>query len=620
MVVPRPLLRFVAGAALLAACTQYELRADPPRVDAPPEDEHPPCGVGLPAAAVDIDERCVEPAGRARDARPVVEWAKSTWEVAPDSVNIMMAPVVGSLTDDDGDDDADADDEPDIVVVTYGDYDEWPSFGTLRAVRGRDGAELWSVTDALLQPQGGVALGDLDGDGWTDIVALGADAVLRFDGAGRLVWVSEYAGDTMGRADAPSIADLDGDGLAEIVVGAAVFDADGVLVGRGMYGQAVADYTHAASFAVDVDGDGQAEVVTGNALYRRDGSTIWHNEQEDGYPAVADLDGDGLAEIVVTGNARMRIQGPDGVVRCSAGLQGAGGGTGGGPPSVGDLDGDGLLEVGVASATTYDVFDRYCRLVWTANTTDGSSACTSSLLVDLHADGAPEVVYADHESIHVFAGADGAVLATGSEHSNRTWIEYPTFADVDLDGSGEIVVANSVVNGRGAPGLTVYGDADGAWGPARPIWNQHAFHGTNVEDDGSIPPAAPFGGGFRAAAFTALGTPRPNLQPSLDALCLDACDDGRVTAWVGVRNVGRADAEGTRVLLQSAEREGTPITLAAWDAGPIPAGERLASVPVVVDAPEGTARLFVVVDPSAEVAECVEDDNEEHSVDSVCAD
>ena len=36
-------------------------------------------------------------------------------------------------------------------------------------------------------------------------------------------------------------------------------------------------------------------------------------------------------------------------------------------------------------------------------------------------------------------------------------------------------------------GIAVIGDLNESWAPARKIWNQHGYHITNVNNDGSIP-------------------------------------------------------------------------------------------------------------------------------------
>ena len=86
-----------------------------------------------------------------------------------------MTPIVASLTDDNGDGNIDEDDDPDILAVTYG------GTGTLRAVNGADGTELWSATNQGLQGQGAIAAGDIDGDGIVEIVACTSSAVRPAD-------------------------------------------------------------------------------------------------------------------------------------------------------------------------------------------------------------------------------------------------------------------------------------------------------------------------------------------------------------------------------------------------------------------------------------------------------
>ena len=75
-----------------------------------------------------------------------------------------------------------------------------------------------------------------------------------------------------------------------------------------------------------------------------------------------------------------------------------------------------------------------------------------------------------------------AQLTTGKRGS-WTAIEFPSVADVDNDGSAEILVVNVSM----APTLQVIADAGDRWIPARRIWNQHAYHITNVREDGTIP-------------------------------------------------------------------------------------------------------------------------------------
>jgi hypothetical protein len=125
---------------------------------------------------------------------------------------------------------------------------------------------------------------------------------------------------------------------------------------------------------------------------------------------------------------------------------------------------------------------------------------TGSSVFDFEHDGKAEVVYGDECYTRVYDGTTGKTLFEAPRPS-CTVHENPVIADVDKDGRAEIVVAtNSVCNivcpwgphnpTDGTPrrhGLTVYKDLRDRWVSTRPIWNQHAYHVTNVNDDGSIP-------------------------------------------------------------------------------------------------------------------------------------
>ena len=71
--------------------------------------------------------------------------------------------------------------------------------------------------------------------------------------------------------------------------------------------------------------------------------------------------------------------------------------------------------------------------------------------------------------------------------TSGTLFEYPSIADVDNDGSAEILV----VGYSSVPAIRVFGDVTDGWVSARRIWNQHSYHVTNVREDGSIPQIEP---------------------------------------------------------------------------------------------------------------------------------
>jgi len=171
-----------------------------------------------------------------------------------------------------------------------------------------------------------------------------------------------------------------------------------------------------------------------------------------------------------------------------------------GPPTVADFDGDGFAEVGTASSTAYVVFDFQCTgdplpdgcdpdhewVRWMVENDDCSSRATGSSVFDFEGDGSAEVVYADETAFRIFRGSDGAILYEDTTHSSNTRLEMPIVVDVDNDGKSEVVIPEPNTDpSRG--GLEVWEDSDNNWVRTRRIWNQHAYHVTNVTEDGQIP-------------------------------------------------------------------------------------------------------------------------------------
>ena len=147
-------------------------------------------------------------------------------------------PIVVNLTDDNGDGLINADDIPDIVVPVEALTNQLR--GEVKAISGADGTELFTAgAPDLVSPWSELAAGDIDGDGRPEIVAVHSDGnhLIAFEHTGAQKWISDanamprFGAQFVGGA--VSIANLDGAGAPEIIVGASVFDANGRLLADG---------------------------------------------------------------------------------------------------------------------------------------------------------------------------------------------------------------------------------------------------------------------------------------------------------------------------------------------------------------------------------------------------
>ncbi len=247
-------------------------------------------------------------------------------------------PAIGNL---------DLDAEPEIVI----NMDE-----TL-AVFEPDGHIAWTFNDVdgLTMP----LLVDLTGDGLLDILFHDWNNTLYlYDynlGNPQLVWTAVFANHPHGYG-APAVADLDGDGTAEVAIATetvlyAVNGEDG-----SVQWSAPLDPGRTGGVTIaDLDGDGNMELVTsslfnGGTLYafEADGTLKWSAAALDTSPlnvSTADLDGDGAYEILWNGvNQGFTIyDGSTGTVRFNDPLVFST--TGSDVPVAADVDLDGYAEV-----------------------------------------------------------------------------------------------------------------------------------------------------------------------------------------------------------------------------------------------------------------------------------
>jgi hypothetical protein len=279
----------------------------------------------------------------------------------------------------------------------------------------------------------------------------------------------------------------------------------------------------------DLDGDGKPEVISGNKIF--DGAT-GHDRTpasvagftKGTYDAIGDFNKDGWPDLVMvqsdSGDEKVAVVDVKhdtfllGPIAIPSGW--------GGPPTVADFDGDGVPDFGTAGPRTYHVFSLDCMktpkpakcrgamagVLWQAQTKDVSSGGTASSVFDFNGDGRAEVVYRDECWLRVYNGPDGKTVFARAITSG-TALELPVVADVDNDGHADLIVPSDSIQGSGycadqnperdtgqphtgvTQGVFVFKDPMNRWMPSRPLWNQHTYHITNINDDGSIPASEP---------------------------------------------------------------------------------------------------------------------------------
>ena len=149
-----------------------------------------------------------------------------------------------------------------------------------------------------------VVLVDVNGDHKPDLVAMNATgATVQFNaGNGTFDPLTQYPEYTVEKASSLSVADVNGDGSPDLVIGG---DYLSVLLGTGSgtFGAQV-DYTVTGpAITGDVDGDGKPDVVTGWGVLKNHGNGTFDEAVAFSVASqsfwIGDLNGDGVPDLVV---------------------------------------------------------------------------------------------------------------------------------------------------------------------------------------------------------------------------------------------------------------------------------------------------------------------------------
>ena len=403
----------------------------------------------------------------------------------------------------------------------------------------------FNIQDSIYNSNGPYAIGKYplpDGTMQGAIFVHGYDKKIRsYTINGTLLNVSDRATSCDGMV---SIADFNGDGYPEVYTGSDIFDAatlkwlcSGPENGNKGLGYRGAAYGvvnfhlcyFAMSLASNVLGDTRQELICGNTIYNVNivsrtnpalnsvttalTVTPPSGYSQDGHTSLADFDLDGECEVLVVrddtddhtystcymyaykpSNGQILFQN---TVQCLCT----------GYPLIGNIDDDPHPEIVFLEKQNSNPMYLYC---WRYTTQNGlttvwqqphndTSGQTGITLFDFNQDNIMELVYRDSENLRIINGS-GKSHITGNDTicpynlyarmmGAGTGCEYPIVADINGDGSAEIVTTGlldqtGILSGDG--GIHVFGNL-GNWATARKVWNQYMYHVTNVNEDLTIP-------------------------------------------------------------------------------------------------------------------------------------
>ncbi|MBQ9816592.1 MAG: VCBS repeat-containing protein [Proteobacteria bacterium] len=346
-----------------------------------------------------------------------------------------------------------------------------------------------------------LSVANIDGKDKPEIITNDGVASIVTDGSGnkKLEWREGCKNVSLGY---PHAADLDGDTIMELVTGPAILNDHCQTLASGGSGGHIAianlmpsgddaattgELIPEIAHAISGVGGGQFEfwkvykVDQGGGNYKWSMSKAWN----------APIPVDQKREIYTSNNCP-----GSGAWVCQSGA---------GTPVIADFNKDGTPDIGVAARYYYIVYSNDGtpnggKVLWAdSKTIDYSSASTGSSVFDFEGDGIAEVVYGDEQHLHIYSGSGSGVDNDGDGYNDpkeifsvanwsATGQEYPIVVDVDNDGSTEIVIASDLLtNNNETVGVRAFEDPGGQWVRTRRIWNQHYYHVTNINEDGTVP-------------------------------------------------------------------------------------------------------------------------------------
>lgn len=414
--------------------------------------------------------------------------------------------------------------------------------GLYNVLDGKTGQFKFSIQGAGSQEL--AAVGDIDGDGLPDIVVTAHDGIRVYSNLGVLKKTLPAQLNFSGwSSDAyhPIIADLDQDGIPEIIQNNKIFTyTDGLIKDNLPSGQSQA--------VADINSDGFLDIIGLSGAADHQGNELYKFTDNNNrnivlkFLAVGDVLGAKTPQIVaVYGSYVMVIDAKTGrtIGQYSAPS------SSGGPPVIADFDGDGIADIGLARTYNYVVMRGDGSVIWNTPISD-SSGGTGSTVFDFDNDGKTEAVHFDEQFLRIYDAATG-VERIKIPNNTATAHEYPIVGDFDGDGHADILITST------GNGTRMISSKNKDWADTRNIWNQYSYHVTNINDDLSVPK-------IESNSWDIHNTYRANLIPGvnvtaasdLTASYLQIKDNGSSTASRFTARIGNAGGKPVD--------KGTPIS------------------------------------------------------------
>ena len=357
----------------------------------------------------------------------------------------------------------DSDDDLEIVYNTGQQAYAWNIDGSV--------VDGWPVSMSLYA-DGAPAYGDIDGDGESEVVISTRTPGTANQGT---LYAFEKNGSPVsgfpvtmsgGATKTPVLADLNGDGVYEIIVEERDYPTGfvGVYKGDGTsypgFPVEMGEIPGSAVAVGDINGDNIPEIVAESYynvyVYDNMGNLMEGFPYSPGSgrvfsyssPVLADMDGDGNREILVgdhsinSGNGAVHVIHHDGTVMegwpktVSYWIYG--------PPAIGDIDGDGNLDVAVGDqvlsgspADKVYVWDKDGNLLPGWPTPPMNAINNQIILADVDGDDEVELIWDDNTGVGSYIGYnhDGTVMAGWPLSINgSSFFNNPFITDINNDG------------------------------------------------------------------------------------------------------------------------------------------------------------------------------------------